>query len=246
MYNSIDSVVGSYSSFPKVSYNDVACCSSYKSPIFSADDVSYSPADFAGVSYTNSAYSSSKISSAKNYVSHSDFVNPYAGRTVFVGDAESIKDFAEEAFLATTGKELPSGIIISVCSEDKMKDFHPGWHPGIEGFSINTHPKMVFVKRGELARVMATLGHELGHVVSSPLRSDVDEEAKAFSFELAWIRAIKENNIGNLAKNLVIPEPAHNNLHDVALDFVLKEVGNDVNPLDLFWKLSLGDSSVDV
>ena len=57
-----------------------------------------------------------------------------------------------------------------------------------------------------------------------------DEEAKAYSFSLEWMKAIKKYNIANLKEAIITENPAHNGLHNVAFSFVnkmLKE-GNDV------------------
>jgi len=241
MYNSIDSAISGYS-LPRLSY----CAASqnpYRKTFSPSLKQHYSISESFTISYDHSPYTPLKKSESTSYFSSSDFINTHAGRTEFIGDAAEIKEIAEEAFTATTGKELPGNILISVCSEEKMKELNKNWHPGIEGFAINTHPKMVFVKKGELANIIVTLGHELGHVISDPLDNDIDEEAKAFAFEIAWIRAIKEKNIADLGKNLRIPEPAHNGLHNTALEFVLKEVLTK-DPMDLFWDFSRKNTSV--
>ena len=70
-------------------------------------------------------------------------------------------------------------------------------------------------------------------------RGDVrDEEAKAFAFSIAWMRKIKELNIGNLATAIKLSRPAENGLHNVALDFVMNKIEKGSNPLTLFADLS--------
>ncbi len=244
MYNTIDSVIN-YSS-PSVSY--CASCSqqptspqytptSHSIESLTGQDYSFSLSETTNYN-SSQTYSSTKQSESKTYASATNFISPYASKTKFIDNAEEIKELIEEAFKATTDKELPGDIMISVCSKEKMKEINKDWHEGIEGFAINTHPKMVFVKNSDLAHVMVTMGHEIGHVLSNNLGNSRDEEAKAFAFELAWIRAIKEKNIGNLSNNLIVPEPAKNGLHDFALNFVINEVNSGINPFDLFLDLS--------
>jgi hypothetical protein len=255
MYGRIENIIQSYSA---PSFSSSYSSNSFSNPVCydcnNSVKSSMSPRIYDFVSGSNNL----KYNSSSNYFSNSsgmkniysfsssDFINPYANRTRFVDDASDIKDLIEQSFEATTGKELPNDIIISICSEQKMKEFHSDWHPGIEGFAINSCPKMVFVKQSELANVMVTLGHELGHVFTAPLNDARDEEAKAFAFSIAWINAIKEKNIGNLSDSLVIPKPAQNGLHNVALDFVIDCIKEGKEAFDLFWDLVFERTSCSV
>ncbi len=160
--------------------------------------------------------------------------------TMFVGSAKEIEEFAKEAFEKTTGTQLPQNIIIHVCSKEKIKQVHEEragrWDESIIGFSFNGHAHRtseIFVQEGTLDRVMLTLGHELGHVISPTLSDARDEEAKAFAFSLAWMRAIVDNNIAGLA-NCINPNPAKNGLHDVAFDFVVAKIREGSQPFSLF------------
>ena len=83
-------------------------------------------------------------------------------------------------------------------------------------------------------RVMVTLGHELGHVMARRLNNSRDEEAKAFAFCIAWLRAIKKHNIANLSTCIKLGRPAENGLHNKALDFVLNLINKGIEPLEIF------------
>jgi len=95
----------------------------------------------------------------------------------------------------------------------------------------------------ELARLMLTMGHELGHIITLPMNDPRDEEAKAFAFSMAWMDAIKENNIGNLS-TVINPRPAKNGLHNVAFDFVLSLIENGRKAIDVYLELIKGEVSI--
>lgn len=161
-----------------------------------------------------------------------------------------ILSLVEDAFEATTGKKIPKDLKIKVCSEEELKSFHKAnngkWNQGIRGFSINRRgfgTSEVFVKEDELARLMLTMGHEIGHVASLPMNDAVDEEAKAFAFSMAWMNSIKENNIGGLS-TVINPRPANNGLHNVAFDFVLKLLEKGRNALEVYLELIRGEISI--
>ncbi len=169
---------------------------------------------------------------------------------IFVGDAAEIKDIIYEAFEKTTGLKFPRDVLVNVVSEKKLKKVHSGlcgkWTEagkcgGIQGFAINRKEKgmmsEVFVKKGELAKTMLTLGHELGHVLTGKLRTALDEEAKAFAFSMAWMKAIKQENIGNLSTTIRLDMPAANGLHNKALEFVLKEAEKGKEAFDIYLEL---------
>ena len=71
-----------------------------------------------------------------------------------------------------------------------------------------------------------------------------DEEAKAFAFSLAWMKAIKENNIANLAASINLEKPARNGLHNIALDFVLKLTNAGRRAIDVYVELMKGNISI--
>jgi hypothetical protein len=152
--------------------------------------------------------------------------------TEFVGSSEEIKHYITEAFEKTTGKKLPEDFMIRVVDQQELRELHEefggNWSPGIQGFSINKKgfgQSMIFCKENELDRLLVTIGHEIGHIIEFPLQDKLDEEAKAFAFEMAWIKAMFEHNIAGLRESLnPDPMPAKNGLHDVAFDFVRKTI----------------------
>ena len=84
------------------------------------------------------------------------------------------------------------------------------------------------------------IGHEIGHVLSFALADKLAEEAKAFAFEFAWMEAIAEHNIGNLALciNLSPALPASNGLHDVAWQWVQRWRTAGMSGKEMFRQLS--------
>jgi len=152
--------------------------------------------------YTKNLYLSN---SKHDYFTIEPFLT-HLQETEFVDDAKLVEEPCKTAFRLTTGKELPSNISIRLCSQDELKKAHIEnggiWSSGIQGFSINRGAKKVsevFVKKDSIDRVMITLGHEIGHVISKTLPDTRDEEAKAFAFSIAWMRVIIDNNIAGLS-----------------------------------------------
>lgn len=143
---------------------------------------------------------------------------------MFVGKAEDIREHIEKAFELMFHEPFPNDIKIAVCDEKLFRKLAP--HAGTIGLSINRRKQgllsEIFVLNDFLGRVMLTIGHELGHVLTETLKSPHDEEAKAYAFSLAWMRIIKENNIAGLQEAIVTECPAENGLHNVAFFFVEK------------------------
>lgn len=166
-----------------------------------------------------------------------NFINMDAPACQFIGNAFEIQSLVEQAFQKTTGNYLPKDITIEIISKENM--LRNGCTEGTIGFCMNRKgfgTSNIVVMEGSLDRVMLTLGHEIGHSLSLPLTDPREEEVKAFAFSLAWMKAIKENDIGNLAAN-IIPEPAKNGLHNVAFDFVIDLIQKGRNALDIFMDL---------
>ena len=93
---------------------------------------------------------------------------------------------------------------------------------------------------------MLTVGHELGHAVTMPLMSDLDEEAKAFAFQIAFMRTLHKNNIANLASSINLDfNPATNGVHDIAFNHVAELVAKGNNPLELFKSIAQKEFRVD-
>jgi hypothetical protein len=179
-----------------------------------------------------------------------DFLDPAREAPAEGHDDSRILGLAREAFQATTGARLDDlDLRIRLCSQDELRKHHgPGWSPGIQGFSINRGTRgtsEVFVRRDTLDRLLLTLGHELGHILSPTLPDARDEEAKAFAFSIAWMQAIRKHDIAGLAGTVTNPlRPAENGLHDIGLDFVLTHVVRGEDPLTVFRMLARQELSV--
>ena len=189
--------------------------------------------------------------SAPQAVYHSPdaFLKPQRPVTVLVGKSEEIRSYIAEAFTATTGKKLDdANVVIEVLPrkafKQRFKLFGGKWSEGIQGFSINHEGReasLIFVKEDHLDKVMITVGHEIGHIMSARLSSKVDEEAKAFAFELAWINVLYNKNIAGLRSCINIqPQPAQNGVHDVGFNFVRSLILLDYDPLAIFTALTNG------
>lgn len=184
-----------------------------------------------------------------DYFTTDTFLKP--GSTArFVGDAEEIAEDIKEAFMATTGDELPQDIVINVLNDAEFRKAHVAhegnWSEGIMGFSLNSNGKgvnTVFVRAAPLDRLMLTVGHEIGHVLTQSLGNAHDEEAKAFAFSLAWMDAIKQHNIAGIGSN-ILPAPAENGLHDRAFAFVLNIIDNGTRAWDAFLQLARGTLTI--
>lgn len=179
------------------------------------------------------------------HVGINDFLNPDRPLTQFVGKSEEIKHYVEETFEKTTGERLPEHIIISVVSKDDFKILHEKnkglWSEGIMGFAINKEIPEIFVRENHLDALMLTIGHELGHVFTKSLVNSHCEEAKAFAFEIAWIKTIIEHNIAGLRYSFNLdPKPAKNGLHDVAFSFVKEWLAKGKKAIELYWDIAKG------
>src|SRR3989338_853413 len=150
----------------------------------------------------------------------------------FVGKAEEVHGFVEEAFQNLFAVPFPSTIKICVLSEVEFRKV--ALSPETIGLSINRQKdgllSEIFVLNDSLARVLLTIGHELGHVLTETLDHVHDEEAKAYAFSLVWMKTIKEHNIANLQNTIILENPAENGLHNVAFAFVTKllKEGKDI------------------
>ncbi len=180
------------------------------------------------------------------------FLKPSKVFVPFVGSAGEIREFIRDAFLQTTNLTLPEDIIFHVLPLEEFKEAHgkfgSAWDDGILGFSINRNhinlPSLVFARKERLDKILLTIGHEIGHVMSLTLSDKHNEEAKAFAFSMAWMRVIKEKDIANIGENIELDIPARNGLHNVACDFVLGKLKSGVEPLKLFHSLVKGEEKV--
>lgn len=181
------------------------------------------------------------------------FLKPNRPASPFVGSIGDIAHYIQQAFEAVTGSTLPNDVLMEIVTREELKQRHEkvggAWSPGIQGFSVNKQGfgnSSIVVKENELDKLMITLGHEIGHIMTFTLNNQHDEEAKAFAFEMAWIDALVEHNIANLAVSInPNPMPAMNGLHDVAFMFVQKQMKQkSKKPLDIFGELSRGKLTI--
>lgn len=240
----LEGVVGSYNTIkgynsnPASSYGtgDISYMISEAIP-FSGDRTGfYGSSGSKQESYSNN-HKSRSVTATYTHVTENFLALDRPG-SVFIGSANEIKEFVEEAFFAVTGREFPDDIIVRILSKEEFRKSNASlcekFNDGVQGFAINRkrlglHSE-IFVRQGELDKIMLTIGHELGHVLTRQLQNKTDEEAKAFAFSIAWMKKIKELNIANLSTAIQLDKPAQNGLHDVALDFVLSLInkGEDV------------------
>jgi hypothetical protein len=168
----------------------------------------------------------------------------------FIGNAADIKDEIHEAFRATTNIELPEDIVITVLDDKQFAqafETHNGhWNDSVQGFSLNANGRgtsQVFARASQLDRLMLTIGHEIGHVLTPTLKDARDEEAKAFAFSLAWINTIREKNIAGIGSN-ILPSPAENGLHDTAFAFVQHIMEQGISAWEAFVQLARGTLTI--
>lgn len=175
-----------------------------------------------------------------------DFLRPGKAGT-FVGKAGEVKEFVEEAFEKIFLQSFPNDIKISVLNEKEFRKIAPSLNT--VGLSINRSEygllSEIFVLNDSLGKVMLTIGHELGHVLSPSLGSTHDEEAKAYAFSLVWVKTIKEHDIAGLGEALILEHPAENGLHNVAFSFVHKLVKQGTNAWNVYLQLIQKGISMD-
>jgi hypothetical protein len=223
---------------------------------------------YATHSKTSAAYSNAyQRSNSRIYDVSAPFLSENRQMTQFIEGAEQIKDNVTETFMMLTSKEFPDDIIVKVTDKETMKAVHESiggrWNEGILGFAINNRRRPfandidnsivhinsqnaseIFVMKGRLDRVMLVIGHELGHVLSDSMKNRHDEEAKAFAFEFAWAKVIKDHNIANLSENITIDLPAENGLHDKAFLFVKNLIKKGISAMDAHLQIIKSEISV--
>lgn len=216
------------------------------SSIYSGNDASTNNYQNSGNSFYNTLFHHQ----TEYLFSPQDFLLP-GKEGQFVGSAEELKPYLEEAFEELFHQSFPRDIKVSICNLEQFRKVAP--HPSTIGLSINRNKlgllSEIFVLEGPLARVMLTLGHELGHVLTPSLPNPHDEEAKAYSFSLAWMKIIQENNIAGMQDSFVTERPAENGLHNVAFAFVEKMIKAGMDVWEIYLKIinhlfSLGDKSI--
>lgn len=190
------------------------------------------------------------INTKTTYFSPTPFLKPDRPLTQFINKAEDIRHYVEQAFELLTEQRFPDDIIINVVSEQELREKHikfgGEWSPGIQGFCVNRKGfgnSVIFVKENALDQMLLVIGHEIGHAMTMPLEK-INEEAKAFAFELAWVKTIYEHNIANLRNSLIINPPAQNGVHNKAFDFVRNLIEKGTKAMEVFSSLVKGVFSV--
>ncbi len=183
---------------------------------------------------SSSSYASLPPAHAEYHFHPEEFLKP-GKEGKFIDQAEEIKEYIVVAFEKIFECPFPHDINITVCNEKEFRKIAP--HPGTIGLSINRGKEglisEIFVLNDSLARVMLTVGHELGHVLTETLPNPHDEEAKAYAFSLVWMKTIKEHDVAGLSDAIVTERPAENGLHNVAFRFVerLLHAGKEVGEI---------------
>lgn len=176
-----------------------------------------------------------------------DFLKPGLGdQGFFVGKAEEIESYVKETFEKMFNRPFPADIKVSVLDKERFRKLAP--NPATVGLCINRKRQglisEIFVFNNSLARVMLTLGHELGHALTKTLPNQHDEEAKAFAFSLAWMKIIKDNDIAGLGNAIILDQPAENGLHNVAFNYVQKLINAGRKAWDVYLKFVKKEFSV--
>ncbi|HLD80133.1 MAG TPA: hypothetical protein VJA18_06250 [Candidatus Nanoarchaeia archaeon] len=165
---------------------------------------------------------------------------------IFVGKAEEVKEFVEEAFETIFAQPFPNHIKMSILDREKFQKIAPS--SNTIGLSLNRSKEgllsEIFILNDSLGRVMLTIGHELGHVLTPALQNAHDEEAKAYAFSLVWMKIIKEHNIANLGDAIITEHPAENGLHNIAFRFVSKLLAAGKEEWETYTELINGFISV--
>lgn len=205
------------------------------------------PAKAISINYS-SAYKGLYLNNWKNNNFPAEaFLSSGRPESIIVQQETDIMPYIKQAFEKLVGTEFPEDMIkINVLDDEKFEKVHGKNSPGVKGFAINRNGfgiSDIFVRKDNLDRMMLTIGHEIGHVMSPSLRDARDEEAKAFAFSLAWMKAIKEHNIAGIG-SYVIPQPAKNGLHDVAFEYLFELIQQGKNAMELFKELAKGIVSI--
>jgi hypothetical protein len=244
-YSRLESIADSYGSGSGYNSNvnySMSEAAPKSMPFFeNAETKPFSRYGLGSSNYKNQDYT--RASKPRYYSAADPFLRPNRSFTPFIGEVSEIRSLIEEAFEKTTGFSFPNDITVELLDDEGMKKAHQ-FNKNIHGFAINRKSQglisSVFVRKDELAKVMLTLGHEIGHAFTFHLGNKILEEAKAFAFQMKWMEAIKENNIGNLSTQIELDKPALNGIHNVALDFVLEQINEGRDVFDVHWDIVRG------
>jgi len=158
---------------------------------------------------------------------------------IFVNTTQEVQEYIEETFQELFQQPLPKNIKISILNKKEFQTLTPS--PNTVGLSINRSKQNllseIFILNDTLPRVLLTIGHELGHILTPTLSNPHDEEAKAYAFSLAWIEVIKEQNIANLSNHIITESPAQNGLHDISYNFIAKIIRTGKTAWELYQEI---------
>ena len=171
--------------------------------------------------------------------------------TPIVSDMGDVKEVVEQTYSIITGEDFPEdSILIRVCHDEQFRTIYEStggqFNEGVMGFSFNKYGKgasEIYVREDHMDRLLLTIGHEIGHVLSPPLPNASDEEAKAHAFSLAWMETIRDNDIAGLQSNISV-NPARNGVHDVGFSLVLSMKEQGHSSFDVFKTLAYGLTSM--
>ncbi|MBI4139377.1 hypothetical protein HY483_00255 [Candidatus Woesearchaeota archaeon] len=201
---------------------------------------------YSGIS---SNYSKSMYDSQSAEFSPSFFVDESSEFVGVIPERDEIIGHAKTVFSSLTNQKFPDNISINLCDNEnfsRLLPFGASENSCVMGFAVNRKGfgiSKIFVRNNSLPQLFVTLGHEIGHVITRQLSNVKDEEAKAFSFARAWVVKTKELNIAGLDKFLK-PRPALNGVHNVAFDFVEREIAEGISPLRIYVDVASGRKSV--
>ena len=155
---------------------------------------------------------------------------------IFVGKAEEIREFVEETFEKIFQLPFPNTIKMIILNREEFRKIAPS--SNTIGLSLNRSQQgllsEIFILNDTLGRVMLTIGHELGHVLTKTLANPHDEEAKAYAFSLLWMKVIQENNIADLGEVIITEQPAGNGLHNVSFAFIQDLIVQGKQPEEIY------------
>ena len=248
-YSSLESRMGGvYMSMSRMSSQlEYMPSSSFSSPsqVYLSEILDEKPSSSSYHAYASASY----LPSGHIIFNPGQFLDPRRELLPLVSNLDEIEPLVEEAMFATTGMSMPEDIVIRICAPEEFQQAFPEperCSDAIRGFCMNNRgfgKSHIFIRRGDKAEVLLTIGHEIGHALSFPLQLH-DEEAKAFAFSVAWMEQIKKRDIGGLGRSIRLGAPAENGLHNAALKFVVSLVEAGKDALAVFKGLISGEFSL--
>jgi len=239
-----------------MSYSQSAYAGSSAGGSYGNSSYSNSPSYSATASYSSSgSYQNQSMSYSQSpdfqpvsmQFEPESFLNSTRAETPIIEDSSQIMQWIKDAFEKTTSLSYPEDAIdLEICSERRFNELFAlsggRSSAGVMGFAINkfgSGRSKIAIRPQNLDSMMLTVGHEIGHCLSPSLPDLRDEEAKAFSFSIAWMNAIVNNNIAELSSH-INPNPAKNGIHNTAWNFVVKCMDSGSRAIEVFSSLITG------